>query len=484
MSIYATLWHIRIRRDGIYALSEDEWVDIWAQAVPPHIGHPSHYPDGDPYGDFLPPVVDYHEEAEEYVNRASCLETLVTGGRGGASYPWLPRTRGAAMARRDVAACLAELRPRYQAASRAQKSAMLTRVCEVTGYHRKAAIRLLGTTAAAHRRTGRRPGRPQQYDGAVRRAAVQVWEASGRLASKNLVDERPTLLAQRERHGELTLEPATRAALLGVSAATLDRLLRPQRQALGRRRWAGAAASALRAQVLVRTFSEWRDVAPGSQQADLVLHCGASTRGHYLTTLVSVDVATSWCALQAVWGKTSDRVGAALWRTRAALPFPLRELHTDNGSEFLNDGLVRWCRTEGIRYTRGRPYNKNDQAWGEQKNWVAVRKLIGYDRYSSRAASAQLGRVLPLIADYLNVCQPVRRVVATERVGARVRKRYDTAQTPYQRLLAAGVLTPEQAIGATALAEAINPVALRARLERELERLWALADPPAAPFAR
>ena len=113
-----------------------------------------------------------------------------------------------------------------------------------------------------------------------------------------------------------------------------------------------------------------------------------------------------------------------------------------------------------------------------------MRKLIGYDRYSTRAAYAQLGRVLPLIADYLNFCQPVRRVVATERLGARVRKRSDTARTPYQRLMAAGGLTAEQAVTAAAVADAINPVALRARLERELERLWALADQPGRSPAR
>jgi hypothetical protein len=385
------------------------------------------------------------------------------------------------MARRDVAACVAELRPTYRAASRAEKSAMLTRVCEVTGYHRKAAIRLLGAAQPA-RRTGRSPGRPRRYEAPARAAAAQVWEASGRLASKNLVDYLPTLLDQLERHGEVALEPAVRDHLLGVSAATLDRLLRPQRAALGRRPWSGGgAASPLRRQVPIRTFADWAGVAPGSVQADLVLLCGDGTHGHYLTTLVAVDVATSWCALRAVWGKTYDRVGAALWHARAALPFPLRELHTDNGGEFLNDGLVRWCRKEGIRFTRGRPYKKNDQAWAEQRNWSAVRKLIGYDRYSTRAAHAQLGRVLPLVADYLNFCQPVRKVVATERAGARLRRRYDRAQTPYQRLLAAGVLEPGQAAAAAALAAAINPVALRARLDRELATLWSLADRAPAP---
>ena len=391
------------------------------------------------------------------------------------------------MAQRDGAACAAEVRPRYQAARRAEKTALLTRFCAVTGYHRKAAIRLLGPPRPRPTTSGprRRPGRPQQYDGAVRAAAVQLWEASGRLASKNLVPYLPTLVEHLERHGELTVAPATRAALLTLSAATLDRLLRAHRQRLGRQPHPGGtgAVASLNAQVPVRTFAEWAAVTPGALQADLVLLCGESTQGHDLTVLVSVDVATSWCGLQAVWGKTADRVGAALWHTRAGLPVPLRELHTDNGSEFLADGLVRWCRKEGITYTRGRPYKKNDQAWGEQKNWVAVRQLIGYDRSSSRAAYAQLQRVLALAADYLNFCRPVRKLVSKERAGARVVKRYDTAQTPYQRLLAAEVLSTEQQAAVAALAERINPVALRAELDRELRALWALAERP-GPAAR
>ena len=382
------------------------------------------------------------------------------------------------MARGEVAACVAALRPRYRAASRVEKAALLTRICEVTGYHRKAAIRLLREEAPQRRRSGRPGGRPRRYDGAVRAAAVRVWQASGQLASKNLAGYLPTLIEQLERHDELHVEPATRAALLALSAATWDRLLRAYRPAPGRqpRGGAGAAGALLRAQVPVRTFAEWQGVTPGSLQADLVLLCGTTTQGHYLTVLVGVDVATSWCGLRPVWGKSYDRVGAALWHTRAALPFPLRELHTDNGSEFLNDGLVRWCRKERVRFTRGRPYKKNDQAWVEQKNWTAVRKLIGYDRYSTRVAYAQLGRVLPLIADYLNFCQPVRKLVRTTREGSRVRKHYDTAQTPYQRLLAADILSPAQAAAATAVAAAINPVALRARLDDALSALWKLAD--------
>lgn len=140
---------------------------------------------------------------------------------------------------------------------------------------------------------------------------------------------------------------------------------------------------------------------------------------------------------------------------------------------------MRWCRREKISFTRGRPYRKNDQAWGEQKNWVAVRKLIGYDRYSTRAAFAQLEKVLALAADYLNFCRPVRKRVSTEREGARVTKRYDHAQTPYQRMLVTDVLPDDQRTAVAVLAQRINPVALRAQLDDELRRLWSLADRPA-----
>ncbi len=151
--------------------------------------------------------------------------------------------------------------------------------------------------------------------------------------------------------------------------------------------------SAIRALVPVRTFGEWEGVQPGSLQMDLVMHCGESTEGFYLTTLVAVDVATGWSERRAVWGKGKERVGTAVHHTRTALPFPLLEIHTDNGGEFLNDLLYPWCQQEGIRFTRGRPYKKNDQAYVEQKNWTSVRRLVGNDRYASKAAYEALQRV-------------------------------------------------------------------------------------------
>jgi hypothetical protein len=377
------------------------------------------------------------------------------------------------MTRSSVREYAAAVRPRYLAASKRERGQILTEFCRTTGYHRKAAVRLLRRSppAAGPRR---RPGR---YGLAVALALKRAWEASDRLCSKRLAPFLPELVPILEDRGELRLAAETRAALVGLSPATIDRLLRPYRASGGRRPLSQSrAAAALQAQIPVRTFGEWGGVRPGAVQADLVSHCGESTDGFYLTTLTVVDVATSWCELEPVWGKGRQRVGSALHRLRQRLPAGLRELHTDNGGEFLNELLAPYCRREGIRFTRGRPYKKNDQAYVEQKNWAAVRRVVGYGRYSSKAAYAQLERVYAPLRLYGNFFQPVRKLIAKERVGAKVRKRYDRAQTPYQRLLAAGVLDEAQRATLAALYRGLNPVRLLAEIDAALAVLGTLAE--------
>lgn len=182
------------------------------------------------------------------------------------------------------------------------------------------------------------------------------------------------------------------------------------------------------------------DARPGSVQADLVLHCGESPEGFYLTTLTMVDVATAWTECWPAWGTTMLRVRQAIQRSGMALPFPLRELHTDNGSEFINQTLNAWCKQHRIRFTRGRAYRKNDQAYVEQRNWLAVRRVAGYDRYNSQSAFDALRRLYRLLRLQMNYFRPVRKLVGKRRSGARVTKLYDAPRTPYQRLLASGIL--------------------------------------------
>jgi len=306
----------------------------------------------------------------------------------------------------------------------------------------------------------------------------QLWEASDYLCSKRLAPFLPDLIEALERHDELTLSAEHRTALLHISPATIDRLLHPVRRFHRRHGVATTSPSlaALRAQVPLRTFTEWADVAPGHMQADLLAHCGESARGFFLTSLLAIDVATGWTELQAVWGKGHKRVGSAVHLARRALPMPLQSLHTDNGGEFLNHILVPWCRTEGIRFTRGRPYRKNDQAYVEQRNGAVLRRYIGYDRYCTRAALLALKAVHEVLRLYVNFFQPVRKLVSKERHGARIRKRYDRAQTPYRRLLASGILTPARRDALVAEYHRLNPLHLRAELAARLDALWKLAD--------
>lgn len=374
-------------------------------------------------------------------------------------------------ARREYAEVM---RRRYQPADKRERGRILDEYCRTTGCHRKAAIRRLG---AIPRPAARRPGRPPRYGRELLPILERAWLASDQLSGKLLVPILPALLTALQVHHGVLLPPAVRASLTAASAATLDRLLRPLRRRRPRqpRRLAPALAH-LRAQVPLRTWSEWAGARPGAVQGDLVLHCGESTAGRYCATLVAVDVATSWTELQALSDLHHQRVTGGIQHVHARLPFPLREWHSDNGSEFINACLLGWCRRHAIRFTRGRPYRKNDQAWVEQRNGLLVRRLVGYDRYSSRAAWAVLQRLYALLRLQHNFFRPVRKLLSKRRIGSRVRKQYDAAQTPYQRLLAAGGLPAEARPVLAAQWAALDPIALARDIQRTLDGLWKLAD--------
>lgn len=368
-------------------------------------------------------------------------------------------------------------RERYLQASRAEKSRLLDEVVTVTGLHRKAAIRLLRRPARASPARPR-SGRPRLYGPALAAPAQVLWEAVGRIGPQRLHPFVPELLDRLSQCGELALAPDVEKLLRQASPATLGRLLAPARATFPPR---GASTTRpgmwLKGQIPIRTFAEWEDARPGFLEADLVAHCGTSTEGFSLCTLCAVDVATSWVELEAVWGKGQQRVGAAVHHVRQRLPMPLLGLDSDNGSEFINQGLYGYCQREGITFTRSRPYKKNDSAHVEQKNGAIIRALIGYDRYTSKAAYAQLTRVYRLVRLHVNFFQPVQQLVSKTRDGARVRRLYDRARTPYQRLCATDALTPAKRQELDALYQSLNPLQLRRQIDAELERLWALAAP-------
>ena len=283
-----------------------------------------------------------------------------------------------------------------------------------------------------------RRGRRCVYDEAVTDGLILLWEASDRMCGKRLKALLPILIPALERHGHLSLDSGVRERLLAVSAATIDRRLAPARAVTAgqrRRRWSRPDGG-VRASVPVRTFGDWQDPAPGFVEADLVAHCGSTMSGSFVSTLVLTDIASGWTECVPLIVREAQLVVEALARLRGVLPFPLRGIDTDNGSEFLNEVLVSFCKEHRIELTRCRPYRKNDQAWVEQKNGAVVRRLVGYGRLEGVPAAEALARLYSAARLFVNVFQPSFKLAEKTREGARVRKRYHAPETPCSRLLA------------------------------------------------
>ena len=371
----------------------------------------------------------------------------------------------------------AALRARYLKATRQEKGRLLDEFVATTGYHRKWACRLLrhGPPEA----NGKGGGRPKKYSSVLIGALRRVVELSGWICGKRLAPFLRELVPALEDEGVLRLEGEVREQLIGMSAATIDRRLRLFKL---QKRPSGYTTtkpgSLLKQQIPVHTHTPWEEQRPGYVEIDLVAHCATSTAGHYLNTLNVVDVSSGWTEPIGVWGKGQAGVFAALEQVRERLPFPLLGIDSDNGSEFLNDHLLRYCRAEKITFTRSRPYWKNDQAHVEQKHWSVVRKLIGYDRYESEAALGQLNRVYDLLRLWVNHWQPLLKLVGKERNGGKLTKRYDIAQTPYRRVLVAGVLSQQPLVLLEKEHASWGPASLRMQIEVEIEALWSLRERP------
>ncbi|MDQ6661829.1 MAG: hypothetical protein M3Z24_12800 [Chloroflexota bacterium] len=367
---------------------------------------------------------------------------------------------------------LATLRPRYIAASRSQKQVMLDEFVCASGYHRKYAISLLSvmhplptTRRSSHHKT--------TYGLPVQAALIRCWAAANFICSKRLVPFLGELSSALERHGELHLDEPTRVALASLSPATADRLLRKHRLTT-RRHGLGTTkpGTLLRKQIPVRTFSEHDQTSPGSLEIDLVAHCGLTTAGEYLNTLTLTDIFTTWTEEVALCGRSQASVHAAIEAVRTRLPFKLREIDSDNGSEFINANLLRYAQANQINFTRSRPYKKNDQAHVEQKNWSVVRQTVGYDRYEAGAAYEALRELYEVLRLYLNYYQPSMKLVSKQRVGGHVKKVYDKAQTPYARVMASEAVDESVKAGLREQYAKLNPVKLLAQLRVCQSNLW------------
>jgi len=379
--------------------------------------------------------------------------------------------------RQSIQEYVAAIRERYRKVSKEEKGKILDEFTQVTGLHRKAAIRLLNREVGSLRK--KRGGRSKKYDSTVADSLKTVWEAGDRLCSKRLKPFMPEILDVLRHHGELRVDAHTEGQLCRMSPATIDRMLKPYRKLGGRRGLTTTRqGSLLKNMIPIRTFTDWQENKPGFLETDLVAHCGESADGFYLNTLCAVDVWSGWTECLPVWGKGQVRVRSAVHKVRLRLPFPMLGVDSDNGSEFINQCFYTYCNQENITFTRSRAYKKNDSCHVEQKNGNVVRRLVGYDRYTSRAAYQCLDRLYYLVRLYLNFFQPTMKLVSKTRHGAKVYKVYETARTPYQRLLEAGVLTEAKRAELAATYHGINPVTLLKQINNNLAQLWRLAEHP------
>ena len=382
------------------------------------------------------------------------------------------------MTRGSILEYMAAIRERYFGGAKKEKTQILDEFTKVTGQHRKSAIRLLHRSKRP--KLAKRQGRRPQYSAAAVRALKVAWEVEGCICGKRLKPFLPELIPVLRRHGELGIIAPVEAELCRMSASTIDRLSRPWRRLERPRGFSTTKpGSLLKKGIPIRTFADWQENRPGFLEADLVAHCGDSTGGFFLNTLSTVDVFTGWSECVGVWGKGQDRVGGAIHEVQRRLPFPLLGLDSDNGSEFINENLLSYCRRNNITFTRARSNKKNDSCYVEQKNWTAVRQVIGYDRYSSRVALECLNRIYLIQRLYVNFFQPVMKLVSKTRDGAKVHKVYDLPRTPYQRLLEAGVLSESKRQELATIYHGLNPALLKRQLEDHVERLQALKERPA-----
>ncbi len=339
---------------------------------------------------------------------------------------------------------------RYRSANRREKGTMLDDFVADTGYSRAYAAlvlrncgrRLLYTLdesrveAVASVKPRRAGGRPRVYTEEVRQAVEQLWELFGYLCGKRLVPVIRSSLPFLDEEEFLQVSGPVTEALGRISPATVDRLLRARRAAMrlkGNSYTRGTAA--LSEQIPIRTFGEWQHVAPGHLQIDLVGHDGGTPSGQCCFTLTATDVCLGWTERRAVINRAAVWVKAALEEIRAAIPFPLIELHPDNGSEFINHNLFQYCKDTHLAMTRSRAGRKNDNCYVEQKNFDTVRKLVGYARFVTPQAVEALNELYRVQGQLQNFIYPSAKLIKKERRGAKVVKKYDRPKTPAQRLL-------------------------------------------------
>jgi hypothetical protein len=385
-----------------------------------------------------------------------------------------------------------EVARRYQKAGRGEKMRVLREFCQSTGYNRHYAAFLLRNHGrqvflrsptgervvvliGEHRMKKRRRERPRIYDQAVHDKLTYFWEVMDYSCGKRLKRVLPLLVEKARQFNELRLRRDVAEKLHRISPATIDRMLKAERKKVELRcRSKTKPGTLLKKQIAFRSGTEWDEDKVGFVELDLVGHDGGNANGDYCFTLNMTDIKSGWTEDQAIRNKAQIWVFEALQEIRSRLPFDLLGIDSDNGSEFINHHLFAYCQQEGLTFTRSRPYQKNDNCHVEQKNFTAVRNFVGYCRYDHEEEQVLLNELYGQLRLYLNFFHPQMKLVSKERIGTKVRKKYDEPQTPHQRLLNCDELSDEKKRKLQAIFAQLNPFALKRSINAFQEKLQKL----------
>jgi hypothetical protein len=373
---------------------------------------------------------------------------------------------------------------RYRNGSKTEKSDILDTVCEVTGYHRDYARRAL-RAALIPRVSAPRAPRPPKYGAKVVAALEKCWAVLNAPAGKRLAPMLAELVAVLRQHHELIIDDTTAKLLMGMSPATIDRrLVAAKSKLLPRGRSHTKPGSMLKSRIAMRTWAEHDENTPGFVEIDLVGHEGGNAAGRFCFTLTVTDIATGWTENRTVIGKAQAQVFAALTDVVEHLPFPVKGIDSDNGSEFINEQLLHYCQGNQLKFTRSRSGHSNDGAHVEQKNWTTVRQLVGYLRYDTEAERLLLNQIWVLQALIGNHFYPQQKLIFKVRDGAKVTKKYDPAQTPYARTAAHPDVETAPRNRLETDHVSFNPAAVQRQIQQLCAQLLTMATSKGQPTAK
>lgn len=367
---------------------------------------------------------------------------------------------------------LKRMKPRYLKAKRRERSQLLSEMEQVTGLHRKSLTRLLH--AASLERKKRQKPRERSYGAEVEEVIVLVWESLDYICAERLT---PVLLPMAQhlaRFGAVKLREEIEEQLKTISRATVSRIL----HRYGSRRRRLPQKGAERANQVTKGVPmgriPWNTTEPGHCEVDLVYHSGASVAGEFGHTIQMVDVATGWSERVAVMGRGQRAMEGGFKHILGRVPFPIVELHPDNGSEFFNAHLVRFWKESvvGVHLSRSRPYQKNDNRFVEQKNDTLVRQYFGDLRFERCEEIEAMNALYEQMWVYYNLFQPVMHLIGKTVEDDKVRRKWDQAQTPFERLKSTGKLSAERQQQLQTLYEQTNPWQLREEIYQQLAQLW------------